>query len=110
MVIEHVQVAIASLLSSSAPLLVGLVIVALIGGILGIWALKCLLSMIRMALGFAIGAVLAGLIFWFLFSSQGTELVERFLKPEAEATSHDPPAQHVEFLCNVSERPAPDLD
>jgi len=110
MVLEHAQFAIASLLNAEAPLLVGLLIVAFIGGILGIWALKCLLSMIRMALGFAIGAALAGLIFWLLFSSQGTALVERFLKPETEATFHDPQARHVEFLCNLSERPAPDLD
>jgi hypothetical protein len=66
--------------------------------------------MLRVVLGFVIGAALAGVLFWLLFSGQNTQWFKRFLKPEVQAAFREAKVRHVDFLCNLSERPSSNLN
>jgi len=101
MIFEHFKVILAALPSPTPAVLL---LAAVVGGILGIWALKGLFSLLRAVLGFLIGAALAGVLFWLLFSGQNPQWYKRFLKPEAQAAFREAKARHVDFLGNLSER------
>jgi hypothetical protein len=103
----HFQVTLAALPRLEPSVLL---FAAVVGGILGIWALKGLFSLLRAVLGFVIGALIVGGLAWLIFSGQNTPWYKRFLKPEVQAAFREAKARHVDFLGNLSERPSSKLN
>lgn len=68
-----------ALLTAHPVLLVGAILVVLIGGVIGVYVVRWVISLIKVVFGFAIGAAAISFILWLAVSGIGLETIQQWI-------------------------------